>query len=174
MLGPVPPIFSVPEITIENTQKKFGKSTTMMGVLTLKNIKKSNKSGMESWLVVSTPLKNMKVNWGMIIPNMHGKKKVMFQVPVTTNQMIYIYINPNKSPFSYGFHGFLWFSYGFPMVFLWILWPPLPLQELMEMLKLQISLGAVSAEEGKIAQQADPADPGDVRAERWPFGNDEA
>ena len=27
-------------------------------------------------------------------------------------------------------------------------------QELMEMLKLQISLGAVSAEEGKIAQQA--------------------
>ena len=29
------------------------------------------------------------------------------------NQDIYIYINPNKSPFSYGF---LWFSYGFPMV----------------------------------------------------------
>lgn len=27
-------------------------------------------------------------------------------------------------------------------------------EELMEMLKLQISLGAVSAEEGKIAQQA--------------------
>ena len=64
----------------------------------------------------------------------------------------------------YGFPmGFLWFSYGFSSGLCDL---QRPLQELMEMLKLQISLGAVSAEEGKIAQQADPADPGDVRAER--------
>ena len=37
-------------------------------------------------------------------------------VPVTINQMIYIYINPNKSPFSHGF----------PMVFLWFPTPKFP------------------------------------------------
>ena len=40
------------------------------------------------WLMVSTPLKNMKVSWDDDIPNIWKVKKVMFK---TTNQ-IYIYI----------------------------------------------------------------------------------
>ena len=36
------------------------------------------------WLVVWTPLKNMKVNWDDDIPNINGKIKLMFQ---TTNQL---------------------------------------------------------------------------------------
>ena len=39
----------------------------------------------------------MKVNWDDYPQYM---EKNMFQ---STNQMIYIYINPNKSQFSYGF-----------------------------------------------------------------------
>jgi hypothetical protein len=35
------------------------------------------------WLVVSTPLKNMSSSVGIILPNMMGKIKFMFQ---TTNQ----------------------------------------------------------------------------------------
>ena len=53
----------------------------------------------------ATPLKNMKVNWDDDIPNIWKNKS---RVAVTTNQIIYIYKNPNKSTF------FLWFSYGFP------------------------------------------------------------
>ena len=37
----------------------------------------------------------------MTIPFIDGK--IIKHVPVTTKQMIYIYINPNKSPFSYAF-----------------------------------------------------------------------
>ena len=36
------------------------------------------------WLVVWTPLKNMKVNWDDLKPNSHGTIKLMFQ---TTNQI---------------------------------------------------------------------------------------
>ena len=53
-----------------------------------------------SWLVVSTPLKNMSSSIGMMTFPTEWKIKV--HVPVITNQ-IYIYINPNKSPFSNGF-----------------------------------------------------------------------
>ena len=35
--------------------------------------------------------------------NSQYMEKQASHVPVTTNQMIYTYINPNKSPFSYGF-----------------------------------------------------------------------
>ena len=39
------------------------------------------------WLVVSSPLKNMKVNWDDDIPNLYLKKcKNEIYVPVTTNQ----------------------------------------------------------------------------------------
>ena len=41
------------------------------------------------WLVVSTPLKNMKVSWDDDIPHHHGKIKVMFQSP-PTRYLIYI------------------------------------------------------------------------------------
>ena len=40
--------------------------------------------GEVGWLVVSTPLKNMKVSWDDDIPNIYGKIK---NVPVTTNQL---------------------------------------------------------------------------------------
>ena len=39
----------------------------------------------QSWLVVPTPLKNMKVSWDDDIPNIWENKS---HVPVTTNQII--------------------------------------------------------------------------------------
>ena len=44
------------------------------------------------WLVVSNPLKNMKVNWDDDIPNSNGKIKVMFQSPPTSKWVFNIYV----------------------------------------------------------------------------------
>jgi hypothetical protein len=41
-----------------------------------------------NWLVVSTPLKNMKVSWDDDIPNIWKVIKAMFQ---TTNQCLLVY-----------------------------------------------------------------------------------
>ena len=69
------------------------------------------------WLVVSTPLKNMSSSIGMIISNICKNISVMFQSPPTRSWYLIIEaIHPIKSHETIIF---LWFSYGFPMVFLW-------------------------------------------------------
>ena len=45
---------------------------------------KKKLSGNLDWLVVSTPLKNMKVNWDDEIPNINGKIKFMATKPPTS------------------------------------------------------------------------------------------
>ena len=86
------------------------------------------------WWLSSTPMKKIRVRqlgwWKLFIPN--WMEKQASHVPVTTNQIHYIYQSPIISHYRFTTYTIIiynhslcipWFSYGFPMVFLWKILP---------------------------------------------------